>query len=74
MIKLNVTQRFSRLILLGVFLSGTWIGIPVIPASAASLTVTSLADTTTDDGQCTMREAILAANNAAANDDCGASS
>ncbi|MDY0019038.1 MAG: choice-of-anchor Q domain-containing protein, partial [Anaerolineae bacterium] len=63
-----------RLILLGVFLSGTWIGIPVIPASAASLTVTSLADTTTDDGQCTLREAILAANNAAANDDCGASS
>jgi CSLREA domain-containing protein len=73
MIKLN-GPKIQPAHPIGVLLSGTWIGIPVIPASAASLTVTSLADTTTDDGQCTLREAILAANNAAANDDCGASS
>jgi CSLREA domain-containing protein len=32
------------------------------PAQAATITVNSLADTTADDGQCTLREAITAAN------------
>src|SRR5919107_3792133 len=32
------------------------------PAQAATLTVNSLADTTANDGQCTLREAITSAN------------
>ncbi|ABU58935.1 beta strand repeat-containing protein [Roseiflexus castenholzii] len=43
------------------------------PAYAASYVVNSLADNTTNDAFCTLREAILAANDAAAND-CGAGS
>lgn len=44
------------------------------PASAASLTVNTLADNTTNgDGFCTLREALLVANNAATND-CGLAS
>ncbi len=38
---------------------------------AASYTVTTLADNAIDDGQCSLREAIAAANNAPLNDDCG---
>ncbi len=41
---------------------------------AASYTVNTLADNTTDNTDCTLREAISAANNSAANDDCGAAS
>ncbi|NUM43992.1 MAG: CSLREA domain-containing protein [Anaerolineales bacterium] len=44
------------------------------PASAASLTVNTLADNTTNgDGFCTLREALLVANNTATND-CGLAS
>ncbi len=50
-----------------------FLGSPV-RAAGESYVVTSLADTTADDGACTLREAILAANNAAANDDCGPAS
>jgi CSLREA domain-containing protein len=50
-----------------------FLGSPV-RAAGQSYVVTSLADTTADDGACTLREAILAANNAAANDDCGPAS
>jgi CSLREA domain-containing protein len=39
---------------------------PVAVSHAAALTVTSLADNTTADGQCTLREAITNANNNAA--------
>lgn len=40
-------------------------------AQAASYIVNTLSDNTTADGLCTLREAMLAANNAAANADCG---
>jgi LPXTG-site transpeptidase (sortase) family protein len=43
----------------------------VRPAYAAGYVVNSLADNTTDDAFCTLREAILAANNAPANANCG---
>jgi CSLREA domain-containing protein len=48
--------------------------VHIRPAYAAGYVVNTLADNTTDDGACTLREAILAANNAPANDDCGAGS
>jgi CSLREA domain-containing protein len=49
--------------------------LSAVPAAhAATLTVTTTADNTTDDTDCTLREAILAANGAAANADCGAGS
>ncbi len=44
---------------------------PLPTAHAATLTVTTTADNTTADGACTLREAILAANGAPANSDCG---
>lgn len=46
----------------------------VLPAAAATYVVNSLEDNTTDDSFCTLREAILAANNTPANSDCGAGS
>jgi CSLREA domain-containing protein len=51
------------------------VGLWALPALAASYVVTTTADNTTaGDGLCTLREAILAANNAPANADCGAGS
>jgi CSLREA domain-containing protein len=48
---------------------------PVAPARAASIIVTSTADTTADDGNCTLREAVVNANdNAATWSDCEAGS
>jgi len=44
------------------------------PLAAATYTVNSLADNTNDDAFCTLREAILAANNAPADTNCGAAS
>lgn len=44
------------------------------PVYAAAYVVNSLADTITNDTSCTLREAILAANNAPANANCGAGS
>ena len=44
------------------------------PAQAATITVNSLADTTADDGQCTLREAITAANTDNASGECAAGS
>ncbi len=44
------------------------------PAYAAGYVVNSLADNTTNNTFCTLREAILAANNAPANANCGAGS
>ncbi|MCS6941174.1 MAG: CSLREA domain-containing protein, partial [Roseiflexus sp.] len=44
------------------------------PVYAAGYVVNSLADNTMDDAFCTLREAILAANNAPANANCGAGS
>lgn len=53
-------------------LCATLIGATSTPIYAATLTVTSTADNTTDDAFCTLREAILAANAAPANANCGA--
>ncbi|MFN3332220.1 MAG: CSLREA domain-containing protein, partial [Caldilinea sp.] len=44
------------------------------PAYAASYVVNSLGDAVVNDSACTLREAILAANNAPANANCGAGS
>ena len=41
------------------------------PAQAVTYWVTTVADNTTADDQCTLREAMLAANNTPANTDCG---
>lgn len=50
-------------------------GVGIRPAYAADYTVNSLSDNTFDDSSCTLREAILAANNASGyNGDCGSSS
>ncbi len=46
----------------------------VRPAYAASYVVNSLGDAVVNDSTCTLREAILAANNAPANTNCGAGS
>lgn len=46
----------------------------LIYASGTNITVTSLADNTTTDSSCTLREAISLANGAPANSDCGANS
>ncbi len=46
----------------------------VRPAYAASYVVNSLGDAVVNDSACTLREAILAANNAPANANCGAGS
>jgi CSLREA domain-containing protein len=48
--------------------------VHIRPAYAVGYVVNSLADTVADDGACTLREAILAANNAIANDDCAVGS
>jgi CSLREA domain-containing protein len=48
---------------------------PPLAHSATKFTVTATADnTTSSDGSCTLREAVLAANGSPANDDCGADS
>ncbi len=45
--------------------------LPRATAQTSTYIVTSLADDTVDDGQCTLREAILAANNTPAIGNCG---
>ncbi|MEJ5224922.1 MAG: S-layer homology domain-containing protein [Anaerolineales bacterium] len=60
-----------RIVLVLVVVSTLLGGQGVQPARAAGYFVTSLLDNTDNDGLCTLREAILAANNAPANADCG---
>lgn len=67
----TLTFRFlSALLLISVFLSGQG----ARPAHAANYIVNSLKDNTSDNGSCTLREAILAGNDASDNDDCDAGS
>jgi LPXTG-site transpeptidase (sortase) family protein len=67
--------RFAYANIAAAILTALFFGAVLVnPAYAASFTVDSLADNTSDDGACTLREAILAANNNAANDDCGSGS
>ncbi|MCI2431407.1 CSLREA domain-containing protein, partial [Candidatus Acetothermia bacterium] len=47
------------------------VGLWALPALGANYVVNTTADNTTDDAFCTLREAILAANNAPANTNCG---
>ena len=49
-------------------------GVSYVSAAGTTFTVTTLADNSTTDGNCTLREAILSANGAPANADCGANS
>ena len=70
--RLSRTSRRTAALLLLSVLALLLSGAPV--AHAATLTVTTTADNTTDDTDCTLREAILAANGAPANDDCGTGS
>jgi CSLREA domain-containing protein len=57
-------MRARALLLL--FALGLTMALTAAPVAAASLTVNSLADTAADDGFCTLREAITAANTDAA--------
>jgi len=60
-----------RLLFVLLLASPLWMGVGVRPAYGAGYVITTLADNTNPDGQCSLREAILAANNAPANGDCG---
>ena len=65
--------RYSRLAVIAVMIAMQAVvaAIGASPAQAATYWVTTVADNTTADGQCTLREAMLAANNTPANTDCG---
>jgi len=65
--------RSSRPFVLAALLGCALLWTPPF-AQAAGYVVNTLADNTTDDAFCTLREAIAAANNAAANANCGAAS
>lgn len=69
-----MNRTFHRLFSVFVLLSLLLTAQGVRPAYAASYTVNSLNDDATDDTSCTLREAILAANNTPANANCGAGS
>ncbi|MCQ3936571.1 MAG: hypothetical protein DPW18_05935 [Chloroflexi bacterium] len=71
----QMVRKFYRLLSALLLVSILLAGQTPPPAYAAGYVVNSLADNTTDDAFCTLREAILAANNDAAyNGDCGAGS
>jgi len=61
--KALISRRFSTLLIV-VMMLGVLIGSAVFPtrARAASITVTTLADNTSLDGQWSLREAIINAN------------
>ena len=69
-----MNNRYVRLWVMVLIISLLWANHLARPAYAAGLVVNSLADNTADDTSCTLREAILAANNAPANTNCGAGS
>ncbi|MDW8169372.1 MAG: choice-of-anchor Q domain-containing protein [Acidobacteriota bacterium] len=67
-------RRAAMVLLLAGLLTVAPLPWPVTPVMGATFTVTSTADNLTNgDGQCTLREAIRAANNSASND-CGTAS
>lgn len=67
-------KKLHRLLAALLIAALVWASLPARPAYAAGYTVNSLADTTiSGDGACTLRKAILAANNTASND-CGTAS
>lgn len=72
MIFKTVSQSFRR-VFSGLLLASLLLaGQEAHPAYAVSYVVNTLKDGTTSDSVCTLREAILAANNTPANFDCGA--
>lgn len=70
LVSIFFARTLSALVLASLILTGQG----VRPAVAAGYTVNTLSDNTTDDSFCTLREAILAANNTPSNDDCSAGS
>ncbi len=63
----------ARILLLALFLiGGTFMPMPV--SAATTITVTTATDTIADDGQCSLREAVLSANNNTATGGCPAGS
>jgi CSLREA domain-containing protein len=66
----GIARLFSVFLLLSLLLTGQG----VRPAYAAGYVVNTLNDDITDDALCTLREAILAANNSVVSNDCGAGS
>src|SRR5262245_34500220 len=59
---------------LGGFLVAVTAAVHATPAAAATITVTTTSDGAATDGNCTLREAVLAANSDAARDACPAGS
>lgn len=67
------TNLLLRLLSFGLLLSGIWLNSS--PVSAAStIAVTSTVDSLADDGQCSLREAVIAANTDTATGGCPAGS
>ena len=67
------TNLLLRLLSFGMLLSGIWLDSS--PVSAAStIPVTSTVDSLADDGQCSLREAVIAANTDTAVGGCPAGS
>ncbi len=68
-------HHLSRLALAGILLAGYSLLVsPALPAQATVITVTTTADDRTSNGNCTLREAIIAANTNTAIDACPAGS
>jgi CSLREA domain-containing protein len=60
---MNIKSIFHPVLMAAVLAGLAWGFQPVAPALAAGMVVTSLSDTQANDGVCTLREAILNANN-----------
>ena len=59
----NTPQRAVRLASVTMLIVGVvWAGLPAHPARAAAITVTTTADELNTDGDCSLREAVAAAN------------
>lgn len=68
-------HRLPRLALAGVLLASyALLASPALPAQATVITVTTTSDDVTSNGNCTLREAIIAANTNSAVDACPAGS
>ncbi len=79
----TIASRFSERAPLAIILLGAVLacalaflflafGVSYVSAAGTTIIVTTLADNSTADASCTLREAILTANGAPANADCGA--
>ena len=67
----NISQRAARLASITMLIVGVvWAGLPARPVQAAAITVTTTADELNADGDCSLREAVAAANDDVAVDAC----